>query len=246
MSTYSERNGLGEFWQGNEPVVLLAPVQHVEDFVGSHIDQFVTAEQTGAKWTPTITGGASVGVLASASAPAGVAALALANTSEVELAEIDYNDVCNYPLNAGLMFYARIRMATLMTGATGILCIGLQGAKNAAVDSVAESMWFRIDSGAAGLVQVETDDTSNETSKVTTGVTLAATDWADLLIDCSIPSSVKFYINGVQVAAGTTFNMSTVPGYQFQPVVRISKPSEAGVGTVWVDKIATWSARASI
>jgi hypothetical protein len=41
---------------------------------------------------------------------------------------------------------------------------------NAAVNTVAESIWFRADGN--GQITVEHDDTSNETSKVATGVTV--------------------------------------------------------------------------
>ena len=123
------------------------------------------------------------------------------------------------------------------------MCVGLQGDHNATADTVAESIWFRLDGATGGLITVENDDTSNETSKVTTGVTLLNTDWAILRIDCTDITSIKFYINGNLVASGTTFTMAQVAALTLQPILRLNKASGTSVGTMLVDYVKVWQRR---
>jgi hypothetical protein len=144
-------------------------------------------------------------------------------------------------LNQALGFEARIKLSVLPTGSV-VAVIGLCGDHNAAVNTVAESIWFRAD--GSGALTVETDDTVNETSLVATGITLTTGVWAILRIDCTDISDVKFYINGERVAASTTFNMSQVATLALQPVARIGKQGAATtVGTLLVDYIRVWQKR---
>lgn len=215
-----------------ETVRVIAPVYIDEDFLKPAID---STNAWGFRDT------ASATETVSADAPNGVLALALDATSEIQLAGIDWADNRTLVLNQALGFEARIKLSVLPTGAV-IAAIGLCGDHNAAVDTVAESIWFRADGN--GVLTVETDDTVNETSKVATGTTLTAGVWAILRIDCTDITDVKFYINGERVAAGTTFNMSQVAALALQPVARIGKQGAATtVGTLLVDYIRVWQKR---
>lgn len=239
MSTRARyRNGVLGFFDGTtyENVLPAAPVVFQDDFLGQAID-------TTRNWTAldTSAAGLTTPVLV-ANSPSGIVSLPLDNTNEAQLSGLYQNDVRNFVLNQGLVFEARVKLSVLPTGAV-IVCIGLMGNHNAAADSVFESIWFRLD--GSGVVTVETDDTVTETSKVATGVTLLATDWALLTIDCNDPTSIKFYINGVQVAASTTFDMSTVPTLALQPIFRIGKGAAVTVGTLQVDSLRVWQKRAA-
>lgn len=234
MSTKSKyENALTRLYEGStsETIFVAAPVWFKEDFLQPALD-------TTNLFTLRDTGGGTEALVEDA--PNGVVALALDATSEAQLAGIDWNDKRTLVLNQGLNFEARFRFSVVPT--TGaIACIGLCGDHNATADTVAESIWFRAD--ATGAVTVETDDVTNEQTKVATGTTLTTSDWIVARIDCSVTTDVKFYINGARVAGSTTFNMSAVPTLALQPVARINKASGTGVGTIQVDYIAVWQKR---
>lgn len=216
-----------------EQILPIYPVFFEDDFLGNALNTF--------NWGARDTGAATEAVVADAAN--GVLGLALDATSEVQLAGVDWADQRTLVLNQGLMFEARFRLSVLPTGSV-VACVGLCGDHNAAVNTVAESIWFRLD--GSGAVTVETDDTTNETSLVATGITLTTADWIVARIDCSDPADVRFFINGNRVAAGTTFNMSAVPALALQPVCRIGKQGAATtVGTLQVDYVRAWQNRSA-
>lgn len=236
MSTKAQwRNGVQTFYDGDtfETLLAMAPVRFVEDFLGKAID-------TTNVWSSRDTAGATEALVADAAN--GVAELALTNANEAQLAGLDWGDSRTLVLNQGLMAEFRFRLSVLPTGAV-IAAIGLAGDHNADPDAIAESIWFRADGN--GQITVEHDDTSHESSKVSTGVTLTTDDWAIGRIDCSDIADVKFFINGNRVAPATTFNMSEVPGLKLQPVARVSKGAAATVGTIQLDYVKTWMRRAA-
>ena len=218
----------------HERSLVALPVRFHEDFLGKAID-------TTGVWTAldTSAAGLTTPVLV-ANAPSGVVSLPLDNTSEAQLSGLYWGDVRTLVLNQGLIFEARFALHTLPTGAV-IVCIGLMGNHNAAADTVAESIWFRLDGN--GVVTVETDDTANETSKVATGVTLIADQYTVVRIDCSDITDVRFFIDGNRVAGTTTFNMSTVAGLVLQPIARIGKGAATTVGEIYLDVVKCWQRR---
>ena len=216
-----------------ETVLAMAPCLFLDDFLKPALD-------TG-YWTALDTGGGAETIVTDGNG--GQASLALDATNEIQLAGLSFGDHRPFVLNQGLVFEARVKLSVLPT-VTAIVCVGLSGDHNAAVDTVAESVWFRLDGATGGLITCETDDTSNETSKVTSGVTVTNADWVNLRIDCTDPASVKFYIDGNQVAGGTTFNMSQVAALTLQPMLRVSKAANTNLGTMLVDKVMVYQKRA--
>jgi len=190
------------------------------------------------KWTALDTAGATETLLADQ--PGGVVQLLLTNAAEIQLAGMYTADERQFTLNRGLNFEARIRFTTLPANATTAV-IGLTGNTNAAIDTIAESIWFRWD--FSGAVTVECDDTAagHEKSKVATGVTLLADIWHVFRISCDDIASCRFFIDGAQVAASTTFNMNTVPTLQLQPMLRLDKAADAlNLGVMEVDYVTVW------
>lgn len=239
MSTKAQyRNGLLTYYESDtlESSLPVSPVFFEEEFLRKAID-------TTTIWTALDTSAAGNTTPALvADAPNGVVSTMLDATNEVQLSGLTWGDQRTLVLNQGLVFEARIKLATLPTGAVAC-AVGLCGDHNAAIDTVAESAWFRFDGG--GAITVETDDTVHETSKVATGITLLNTDWAVLRIECQDITSVRFFVNGNQVATGTAFNMSQVAALALQPVVRIGKEgAAASVGTLYTDYIRCWQKRA--
>lgn len=234
MTTRSRyRNGNIEFYDNStqETLLALGAVMFYDDFV-------TTALNTNS-WGTRDAGAATEAVVADA--PNGVVALTLDATNEVQVAGIDWADQRTLVLNQKVIFEARFKLSVLPTGSV-VACVGLCGDYNAAVNTVAESVWFRADGN--GVITVENDDTTNETSKIATGIALTTADWIVARIDCTNPADVRFYINGNAVATGTTFNMNTVPTLALQPVARIGKEAGATtVGTLQVDYVRVWQNR---
>ncbi len=215
----------------HEKILPLYPVFFEDDFLGNTLNTVA--------WGARDTGAATEAVVADAAN--GVLGLALDATNEVQLAGVDWADQRTLVLNQGLQMEARFRLSVLPTGSV-VACVGLCGDHNAAVNTVAQSIWFRAD--GSGAITVESDDGTNETSLVSTGTTVTTADWLVVRIDCTTITDVRFYINGARVASGTTFNMSATAALALQPVVRIGKESAATtVGTMQVDYVRVWQNR---
>ena len=97
----------------------------------------------------------------------------------------------------------------------------------------------------AGLIPViRTDDTGTNSGVVSTAITAVALNAYHVYrIDCTNVADVKFYIDGVGVATGTTFNMSTGAAVMVQPMVIAQKVGiDAGLGIALIDYIRVWQA----
>lgn len=212
----------------------LAPVNYMEDFLGKDT---IPPE----KWTyiDVSAAGNTTPILA-ADVANGVLRLPLDVTSEAQESGVYWNDQRPLVLNYGLVMEMGVSLQTLPT-LLGIGVWGLAGNKNAVADTVAESIWFRVD--GSGAVTVESDDTVNEQAIIATGVTFTAGQKKIFRIDCTTIADIKFYIDGVPVATGTTFDMSQVPTLALQPYVHLAKASGAGLGVIDVDYIRVWQHR---
>ena len=237
MSTKSAFvNGILTYFDSvtHERVNPLAPCVFYEDFLGKDTippDRFTYIDvSTAGNTTPLIAADVANGVLR----------LPLDVTSEAQESGMTWNDQRPLVLNQGLIIEMGVSLQTLPT-LLGIGVWGLAGNKNAVADTVAESIWFRVD--GSGAVTVESDDTVNEKAVITTGVTFTAGQKKLFRIDCTSIANVKFFIDGVGVATSTTFNMSTVPTLALQPYVHLAKASGAGLGVLDVDFIRVWQHR---
>jgi hypothetical protein len=164
-------------------------------------------------------------------------AIALDATSEAQVAVLYQNNVLPWKLS-------EIRWVEFVAKVSGIdavstLCMGLASTQNDTADSIAYNAFFRME-GSASLtnVVVETDDATNDNNDVATGKTLAAT-YKRFLIDFQNGlEDVRFKINGIRVASGTTFDMSAGDedqGLQF--ITQIQKASGTGVPSVTLGPI---------
>lgn len=164
----------------------------------------------------------------------GAATLTIAATSEAENVCLYFNDVLPWDL-ANLQY---VKFVAKVSGIDAVttLVMGVGSARNDTPDSVATNAWFRMEgSVSTSNVVVETDDAVTDNDDKATGQTLAAVyktfliDFTNGLVD------VRFYIEGERVAAGTTFNMSSLTaGLNVQPMVQIQKASGTGVPAVTV------------
>lgn len=237
MSTKSQfMKGVLTFFDSvtHERVNPMSPVVFYEDFLGKDT---IPPE----RWTYIdVSAAGNTTPLHAADVANGVLRLPLDATSEAQESGITWNDQRPLVLNQGLVIEMGVSLQTLPT-LLGIGVWGLAGNKNAVANTVAESIWFRVD--GSGAVTVENDDTANETSLVATGVTFTAGQKKIFRINCTDISNIKFFIDGVGVATTTTFNMSTVPTLALQPYVHLAKASGAGLGVLDVDFIRVWQNR---
>ena len=163
-------------------------------------------------------------------------------TLEDEDACLYHGDNRTFDVDKGLIFETKIDVATLPTlTAEGVF--GMAGDYDVDNDTVAESCWFKLD--GSGAVVVESDDAVNENDDVATGVTAVPGTPNIYRIDFTNLASVKFFIDGVRVASGTTFNLSTLTGATavLQPYFYLNKTGDAGLGDFDIDYVKIWSNR---
>ena len=205
-------------------------VKYEEDFLGP---MTLTASPTnGDRWdiadtssagTPTYTvGGIN-----------GEATLAFDSEAEVQNVCLFQSDVLNWDIDLIQRIEMRVKTTATLDSATS-LAFGLASARNDAIDSITAHASFRL-IGNNTLV-VESDDGTTDKDDIATGATLADT-YKKFVIDFTGgKSNVKFYVDGVRVAASTTFDMS---GYTagLQPYVQIQKTADANTDSVTIDYV---------
>jgi hypothetical protein len=211
-------------------------VEYCEDFLGS---QSLTASPAGSDiWdiadtsvdgTPTYTvGGIN-----------GEATLAFDNEAEAQNVCLFMSDRLNFDIDRLLRVEMAVKTVASLDSATS-LAFGMASARNDAIDSITAHASFRLIGNNS--VVVETDDGTTDLDDKATGTTLVAT-YKRFVIDFSGgASNVKFYIDGVQVAASTTFDMSAYTA-GLQPYVQIQKTSDNNTDSVTVDYIKIVSRR---
>jgi hypothetical protein len=216
------------------------PLQFIEDFLGAagngpFDDSTVWGIlEVGTSTNPTveIVGNSSSGQFL----------LHLAADGEAEDVVLDHNDNLNFDVGNGLIFEARVDMA--VSPGTGVCAVlGMSGPHDLDKDTTANAAWFRMD--ASLVVKVETDDTVLENDDIATGVTAVAGTYNIYRIDFTDITDVKFFIDGVRVAASTTFNMTNLSAaeQQMQPYFSLDKASGTGLGDMNIDYVKIFSNR---
>lgn len=163
----------------------------------------------------------------------GEATLAFDSQSEIQNVCLYQSDVLNWDIDLIQRIEMRVKTTATLDSATS-LAFGLASARNDAIDSITAHASFRI-IGNNTLV-VESDDGTTDKDDIATGASLSDT-YKKFVIDFTGgKSNVKFYVDGVRVAASTTFDMS---GYTagLQPYVQIQKTADTNTDSVTIDYI---------
>lgn len=167
-----------------------------------------------------------------------VATLTLAATSEIENVCLHFNDALDFDIDLIQRIEMRVKLGAAAFTSGSILCFGAGSARNDTADSVDANAWFRMEgANSTTAVYVETDDGVRDNNDVSTGLTLGTT-YREFVIDFTGgKSNVKFYIDGIRVAASTTFDMS---GYSagLQPIIQLQKAANTNVDSVVIDYVA--------
>lgn len=211
-------------------------VEYCEDFLGS---QSLTASPAGSDmWdiadtssagTPTYTvGGIN-----------GEATLAFDSQAEAQNVCLFMSDRLNFDIDKLLRVEMAVKTVAALDSATS-LAFGMASARNDAIDSITAHASFRLIGSNA--VVVETDDGTTDLDDKATGTTLVATYKRFVIDFTGGTSNVKFYVDGVQVATSTTFDMSAYTA-GLQPYVQIQKTSDTNTDSVTVDYIKIVSRR---
>jgi hypothetical protein len=204
-----------------------------DDFWGA--DTFSTAGQ-GSPWAIADTSSSGTPTYATVSPSAtGEVALTLAATNEIENVCLSFGDKLCFDIDNIQRFEARVKVSGCTSGTT--IAFGLQSARNDDTDATANNAQFKmVGATSTTAVVVETDDGTNDLDDKATGATLA-TIYKKFVIDFTGgKSDVKFYIDGVRVAASTTFTMAAATS-SLQPFVQIQKTATTNADAVTIDYV---------
>lgn len=217
------------------------PLQFYDDFLGSAGGSVFDGTEIWNVLEVSVTTNVTTAIVADSSG--GHFLLHLTADVEVQDAILYHNDNRTFDVDNGLIFEARVDFAVLPT-LTAQAVIGMCGDTAADKDAIAESCWFKLD--GSGAIVVESDDAVHEQDDVATGVTAVPGTYNIYRIDFTTLSDVKFFIDGVRVASGTTFNLSTLTGATavLQPYFSLDKDADAGLGDINIDYVKILSNRA--
>lgn len=153
------------------------------------------------------------------------------------------------PTTTYLQFECRVNVETLPTTGTefGHAFFGLMEAMDTDPFTSDIQCGFLLNSnvGAGATLNICYDDATNTSNAVDTGVTLVADDQYRIYrIDFSDPTSVLFYVDGVNVTPSTiAMDDLTQATDCFQPVVSMSKTSSEAHGEMQIDYVRVWGIR---
>jgi hypothetical protein len=219
-----------------ETVLPVAPVYLFDDFLGTAVN--------GDIWTDLDLNNATTDLPASSLFAARIGAV-----NENAAAGLYGKDDKPWNIDKGFIFECRLSVHTAPAG-TAEIHIGVMndsyGADSQRVceaDEVAKYAFFTFD--ASLVCKIYTDDATVRNADVATGITVVAGVQHIYKIDFTDSSSVKFFIDGEQVAGSTTFKMNTVAGLLVQPWVMIYKHADAttnAAGEIRIDYIKLFQA----
>jgi hypothetical protein len=237
-------NGILTYYEGNshEQVLPMAPIVFYDDFLGAGAVTIpaAAAAESGMPWAKKIVGAAPPTVAGVADAANGVVQCALTADSQKQDAGLYHDDQRGFSLEQGLIFEARVKVSVLPTLVAEAVW-GLVGDWADGLDAITYSAFFTADGG--GALACEVDDNTTDQSAAA-GVTVLNTEWKTYRIDFTDLTDIRFYIDGVHVATGTTFKyVATGANAILQPYFGLYKASGAGVGTIQVDYCRCWMER---
>lgn len=214
------------------------PIYFYDDFMGSYtVLPGAGADESGCSWVIKEVGAGTVDGMADEAM--GVVECVTTVAAAENEAILYMDDNRQFLITQGVVFEARIKLSTLPTTDTEAVW-GLADDYSKGPDTTTYNIFFTAD--GSGEIFCEKDDNATDES-LTSGVTVLATDWKVYRIDCRDVTSVKFFINGVRVAAATTFDYTaTGANATLQPYLGVYKLLN-GVGTLEVDYVRIWGNR---
>lgn len=224
-----------------ETLLAQYPIYFYDDFLGA--DLVIPAfgsDESGCKWVAKDISAAGAPTCAkTADSVNGFVACALSATNEVQTIQANFDDQLIFSLAQGLIFEARISCTVLPAASAARAIFGIGGAWVAAGANVRAGFEIL----TAGVVNAESDDHTTDTSAATGGTAVAGT-YNIYRIDCTDQTDIKFFVDGIRVAASTTFNnAATSANSKVQPYFGMVKTANAALGTISCDYIKIWQNR---
>lgn len=222
-----------------------APVTFYDDFMG-----VVGGDaRAGGNWWNVVEVNLNTAIDQIADQPAGILGLLIDGDNNAEDAVLYWGDQRGVNLyqhaniEMGLAFHVIPTGGAPATGVTAVF--GLAHDHNLDKDTIATSVWFRLQ-GSADLL-CESDDTTgaHENDDVDTGIDLILDQYHVFRIDCFDMTDVRFFVDGHRVCAATTFDMSncTADEATMQPYFSLDKAANVEVGEMYPDYVRIWTAR---
>ena len=240
--TYNwHKTGKQVFYDGAtfETLKAMFPIEFYDDFIGADVVIPASgAVESGVKWSKKIVGIAPPTVAKTSDGINGMVLASLTSAEQKQDGALHMNDELMFSIAQGAIFETRLSLTTLPT-LGGVASFGLWGAW--ADGGSAYRVGFEVPAG--GIVTCESDDGATDTAAATS-VTLVAGTYNIFRIDCTTQTNIKFYIDGVRVAASTTFNNAASAAHsQSQPHLGLYKASGAGLGVMSIDYVKIWQNR---
>lgn len=159
-------------------------------------------------------------------------AFALDNTNEAQ--KIDAISVDSVRTIDGPILEARLTVTSIGNNAALTIALGLaNGTHASAFSSITQQAAFSLAGNSLELNAQSKDGTTTVAATDTT-ILLVANTYNEFWIDARDPTDVKFYVDGVQVVAATTFVLTAATGPLF-PLLWVGKTANATLGAVKVD-----------
>jgi hypothetical protein len=212
-------------------------IEFYDDFQGTQL--IPTTATAGTLWKSTVTGAAPPTTAVGTASNGGELVHTLTNANQVQILTTDFSNVLSFALNKldKVEFYVKCSAGFTANVSLGF---GVQTARNDNLDSTTRHAQFRLKGN--NNVLCETDDDVIDRNEIATGTTLAAT-YKRFVIDFSAGlSDVKFYVDGIRVAAATKFDMSNATG-SVQPFIQLQKASSTDTATATLDYVVVKARR---
>jgi hypothetical protein len=206
--------------------------EYVDDFEGTSVT-FPTSANIGTPWLTDVTGAAPPTHVRNA----GAAILTLTADSQAQILGLHHGDAKTFDIDDIQRVEMRVKLGAATFTSGSILVFGVSSDRSDTADSMAEHAWFRMEgANSTTLVYCESDDGTTDKNDISSGQILGTT-YKKFVIDFTGgKSNVRFFINGIRVAASTTFDMSAYTG-SLQPMIQLQKAANTNADVCTIDYV---------
>lgn len=209
--------------------------EFVEDFFGTGV---ITATQADDNMWRAVLTGTTPTVARVTPSSSGEVELTNTATEEAQVATLYQSDILQFDIDKIKEVHFRVKMNQAALTSGSVVAFGVIGNHNADVDAIAQSVLFQVTAATSTtLVYCASDDGTAETAPTSTGVALINA-YKDFLISFAEGTDdIRFFIDGVPVLTGTTFDMSNYTG-SLQLWAQCQKASSTNTDEITIDRIS--------
>jgi len=216
------------------------PISLIDDFIKcSLVIPVAGAAESGCPWVVHDLNGATEAILPDVSA--GMFQIEITNAVEAQEGVLYQDDNRSWDITHNPIFETKLSVNTLPTDQVEMQWGFGDDYVVAGFDALSFFIGFDVD-GSGALNVRKNDGVTDQT--VSTGLTLG-TGFYIFRIDCTDLTDIKFYVDGIQVCAGTAFPFTaTGADAILQPYLVAYKAGGNGIGILISDYIKIWVNRA--